>query len=98
MLWFRQHYAAPDAKDVRFSPLHGSLAGLPPAVVVTAQYDPLRDEGEAYAARLDEAGVPVTARRHRGLVHPFVNSSVIWSGSGRALDEAVGAVRHVLSI
>jgi acetyl esterase len=74
------------------------LSGIAPAYVAVAGHDPLRDEGEAYAARLDEAGVPVTARRHRGLVHPFVNSSVIWSGSGRALDEAVGAVRHVLSI
>lgn len=74
------------------------LSGIAPAYVAVAGHDPLRDEGEAYAARLDEAGVPVTARRHRGLVHPFVNSSVMWSGSGRALDEAVGAVRHVLGI
>ncbi len=74
------------------------LSGLAPAYVAVAGHDPLRDEGEAYAARLADAGVPVTARRHSGLVHPFVNSSAIWSGSRRALDEAVGALRHELRI
>jgi acetyl esterase len=74
------------------------LSGLAPAYVAVAGHDPLRDEGEEYAGRLAEAGVPVTVRRHRGLVHPFVNSPAIWEDSRQALDEAVGAVRLTFGI
>ena len=73
MEWFWDHYAAPaDRSDPKASPLRGSLTGLPPAVIVTADFDPLRDEGRAYAAALAEAGVPVQHIRARGHTHTSV--------------------------
>ena len=71
MAWFWDHYVdAVDRTDPRASPLRAeSLAGLPPAVVVTCEFDPLRDEGDAYAAGLAAAGVPVHIIRARGHIH-----------------------------
>lgn len=73
--WFHESYL-PDNQvdDFRASPLKTpSLTGLPPAYVSTAGFDPLRDEGEAYAARLTSAGVRTTLRRYDGLIHGFAN-------------------------
>lgn len=71
MAWFIGHYGAP-ADDPDASPLAAEdLTGLPPAVVTTAGHDPLRDEGDAYAHRLLDAGVPTVHRRHDGLVHAY---------------------------
>lgn len=75
MCWFWDQYLATpaDAADPRASPLRmRSFAGLPPARVVVAEYDVLRDEGEAFAARLAEAGVPVVAHRAPGMNHGFL--------------------------
>ncbi len=71
MLWFADAYAA-DVAHSRGSPLIGKMEGLPPAVIVTASLDPIRDQGRAYAAALVQAGVPVTYREAVGTVHGFV--------------------------
>lgn len=92
MDWYREHYlSAPEQRlDPRASPLLGELAGLPPAHVVTAGFDPLRDEGEAYARALEAAGVEVTLRRETDLVHGFVNA-VGLGGRAREATSAIAA-------
>jgi acetyl esterase len=77
MQWFWDQYTIDPAQraEITASPLRASLeelAGLPPALVITGEADVLRDEGEAYAAKLRAAGVPVTAVRYRGIIHDFV--------------------------
>ena len=71
MVWFNAAYNA-DPAHVRSSPLNGDLSGLPPAVVVTASLDPIRDQGRAYAAALAQAGVPVVFREAKGNIHGFI--------------------------
>ena len=99
MDWYEQNFIGDaDRGDPRISPLRAeSLAGVAPALVVTAGFDPLRDEGEAYARRLAEAGVPVTLRRHPGYVHGFTHVSVGSSGTREAVAEMAGALRAALS-
>ncbi|MCB1647738.1 MAG: alpha/beta hydrolase [Pseudomonadales bacterium] len=75
MRWFWDHFAAEEHRsDPLASPLRAeSVAGTPPATVITAEFDPLRDEGEAYGKRLQDAGVPVHIKRYDGMVHGFVH-------------------------
>ena len=76
MEWFRSLYVtdpARESSDARLSPIAGDVAGLPPALVLTAECDPLRDEGKAYADRLAAAGVPVEYRCYEGTIHAFMS-------------------------
>jgi acetyl esterase len=78
--WCEERYAGPevDRADPRISPLRAAdLTSLPPAIVISAGFDPLRDEGEAYADALREADVPVVSHRARDLIHGFLNFTTI---------------------
>jgi acetyl esterase len=96
MDWYRDHYI-PDrdaAHEWRCSPLRApDHSGLPPAYVLTAGFDPLRDEAEDYARILTAAGVPTALRRHDGLLHSFVNQTSLHRGARDAMLEACGALR-----
>jgi acetyl esterase len=100
MRWFWNHYLAREAegREPHASPLRApSLAGLPPALVITAECDPLRDEGEAYAARLRDAGVPVTLTRYSGMFHGFVRMTRILDKARTALDEIAGSLQKAFA-
>ena len=97
---FRGHYLPDEssARDPRASPLLAEeFSGLPRAHIATAGFDVLRDEGEEYAHRLTEAGVPVTLRRHSGLVHGLANALGVGKMGRSVLLEAAGALRAGLA-
>jgi acetyl esterase len=99
MRWFWAQYVQDQTRagEPGNSPLRApELARLPPAFVVSAEYDPLRDEAEAYARRLDEAGVGVTLRRYEGLIHGFIRMPALIHRANDAIDEIGAAVRSAL--
>jgi acetyl esterase len=100
MEWFEAHYL-PDGcapEDPRVSMMRAlDVSSLPPAYVATAGFDPLRDEGETYAARMREAGVKVALRRYPALIHGFANLTAISPSSRAAMLEVCGALRMALS-
>ncbi|KAF0100934.1 MAG: alpha/beta hydrolase domain-containing protein [Rhodospirillaceae bacterium] len=99
MEWFFDHYA-PDRTsrgDWRVSPLRAtSLAGLPPALVVTAGYDPLRDEGRAYAWRLQQEGTQADLVEFGGMLHGFLSSPMLLHGARRGTTLCAAALREAL--
>ena len=100
MDWYRDRYLATvaDRLDPRASPmLSGELHGLAPAYVLTAGFDPLRDEGEAYAHALAAAGVEVTLRRESDLVHGFINAIGLGGRAEEATAALAAAFRSALS-
>jgi acetyl esterase len=99
MEWFWDCYLADkeDGKHPYASPLRaGDLGGLPPGLVITAEYDPLRDEGEAYARRLIAAGVPATLSRYDGMIHGFLRRTAIFAQARTALEEIGASLRAAL--
>jgi acetyl esterase len=98
MVWFWGHYLnhAGEAGHPHASPLRApDLSGLPPALIITAEYDPLRDEGERYAARLQQAGTPATCSRYDGMIHGFLLLSELFDEGRQAMEEAILWLRHL---
>lgn len=101
MNWFIAHYmnGPQDRTDPLASPLLSSnLAGLPPAFIITAECDPLRDEGEAYGRQLAAAGVRVETRQYEGMPHGFVSFAAALEGGRRAMADATARLRSAFGI
>lgn len=99
MDWFHGHYADDEADlaDPRYSPILADLRGAPPAVVVTAGYDPLRDQGNDYARALEAAGVEVDHCEYQGMFHGFFSMDVAVDVASEAQDQVAAALREAFS-
>jgi acetyl esterase len=101
MEWFENHYIPDgiDEADPRASMMRAEdVSGLPPAYIATCGFDPLRDEGEIYAARMREAGVQVVLQRHPSQIHGFANLTAICPSARTAMLEVAGALRMGLGL
>jgi acetyl esterase len=98
--WFWKSYlrVAADAVNPLVSVLRADLTGLPPTTVATAEFDPLRDEGEALAGRLQAAGVRTVARRYLGMIHGFVGMGHLTPVAAQALDDVARDLAASLSV
>ncbi len=99
MDYFWGHYLPrpEDGQDQHTSPIKAkSLSGLPPAMVITAECDPIRDQGEAYAQRLKESGVPVELKRYDGAIHAFFNLAGVIDSGKQAIEDAGAALKAAL--
>jgi acetyl esterase len=100
ILWFWAHYlrGPADRKDPRIAPaLAKSFNGLPPALIITAEFDPLRDEAESYGEKLRSAGVPVTVSRYEGMIHGFVSMYEALDKGKKAIDESCEALKKAFA-
>ena len=98
MEWFGRHYVrtAADADDPHASVLRADLKGMPPAFVITAECDPLRDDGEAYADRLRELGIAARYKRYPGMFHGFMGFPSVLPEAAQAFEDAGAALREAL--
>lgn len=97
MQWFHSHYQ-PDPADWRASPLHAtSHADVAPALVITAEFDPLRDQGAKYAAALSDAGVPTVYENYEGQVHAFFQLGPLVDAGARAVTQVATVAKAALS-
>jgi acetyl esterase len=96
--WFTTQYLGPnpDLDDPRFDPVHADLKGVAPAHVITAEYDPLRDGGHAYAQRLRASGVPVTERCYEGQIHGCFGMQAVVDASRGIIADAGAILRQAL--
>jgi acetyl esterase len=96
MVWFWDQYlpSENEGKHPYASPLQAQdLSNLPPAMVITAEYDPLRDEGEMYAGRLQEAGNKVTVKRYDGMIHGFFSMGAVIDQGKLAIEDVAKGLR-----
>jgi acetyl esterase len=94
LAWYYEEYYSGDTRDFRVSPIFADdLSGLPPALIITAEHDTLRDEGKGYADRLASSGVPTKYRCYSGMIHGFLQMAGLVDEAQQAIDEIASFAR-----